>query len=84
MANVNCDGTVRMCRAVRVTIHQRQQIVINKAQLKARGRTDGQAGTAGRRWIYFSADAKAVCESLSRRAEQSTMRALTTAVMSCY
>lgn len=67
MANVNCDGTVRMCRAVRVTIHQRQQIVINKAQLKARGRTDGQASTTGGRWIYFSADAKAVSESLSRQ-----------------
>lgn len=35
-----------MCRVVRVTIHQRQQIVINKAQLKARGRTDGQARLA--------------------------------------
>lgn len=57
-------GTYVSCR---VTIHQRQQIVINKAQLKARGRTDGQAGTVGRRWIYFSADAKAVCESLSRQ-----------------
>lgn len=46
MANVNCDGAVRMCRAARVTIHQRQQIVINKAQLKARGRADRQAATA--------------------------------------
>lgn len=60
MANVNCDGAVRMCRAARVTIHQRQQIVINKAQLKARGRADRRGTGAGRRWIYFSADAKAV------------------------
>lgn len=64
-----------MCRAVRVTIHQRQQIVINKAQLKARGRTDGQVGTAGRRWIYFSADAKAVCESLSLAGAEHDARA---------
>lgn len=46
MANVNCDGAVRMCRAARVTIHQRQQIVINKAQLKARGRAYRQAAMA--------------------------------------
>jgi len=76
MANVNCDGAVRMCRAARVTIHQRQQIVINKAQLKARGReadrqagrrAGRQAGRQGRWWIYFSADAKArVRGTLSR------------------
>lgn len=51
MANVNCDGAVRMCRAARVTIHQRQQIVINKAQLKAGkdGRTGRQEQAQARR-----------------------------------
>lgn len=81
-----------MCRAARVTIHQRQQIVINKAQLKAR-RTGGQARPDGR-WIYFSADAKAgvranpylaVAERATYpRARARAPRALTTAVMSRY